>query len=286
MKDFLLTPFLIQTLNAAYHDLFLATQHAHWLAEHIHTTCKDPAQQKNLCHQFLTRIIVDHEPIQYILGSIPFCSIDITLKPPILIPRPETEEWVDALCTQIKHNISTSITILDIGTGSGAIALAIAHAIPNAQVYAVDILAAAVALAQDNKLKNNISNCTIMESNLFEAVKSMSFDLIVSNPPYISASEYATLDASVTKWEDKNALVADANGFAIIQKIIDTAPQFLKVKSPLKTAQIPQLWIEIGYNQGQHIKEYLSQQNNVHAQIKKDYAGNDRIFTVMYQDII
>lgn len=283
MEDFLLTPFLIQKLNNAYQDLFLATQHAHWLAEHIHATCKDPAQKKIICNQLLERIIIDHEPIQYILGSTPFCSVDITLKPPILIPRPETEEWVDALCTQIKHNISTSITILDIGTGSGAIALSIAHAVPQAQVYAVDILPAAVALAQENKIKNNISNCTIMQSDLFEAVKSMSFDLIVSNPPYISAAEYATLDASVTKWEDKNALVADAHGFAIIQKIIDTAPQFLKAESPLKGANIPQLWIEIGYNQGQHIKEYLSQQNRVQAQIKNDYAGNDRVITICYK---
>lgn len=266
-------------LNTKYQNERLSGQHASWIAEVVEQI-PDASERESCCAKMLQRIINDDEPIQYVLGSVPFCGLDLLIEPPILIPRPETEEWVANLISQLSTLNNTPLRILDIGTGSGCIALSLAHAAPNAEVVAVDISETALALANKNGIRNNIKNCTFLNSNLFDVITPEApFDLIVSNPPYISIAEWHTLDQSVKEWEDARALVALDEGTKIIKEIISKAPRFLKKESPLITQNIPRLWIEIGYQQGPLIKKYMTDIGCDTPTIHKDYIGNDRIVT-------
>ena len=185
-------------------------------------------EQKNQLNSIITDLTIHHKPLAYILGFVPFLNLHITVKPPILIPRPETEEWVQNNIAQLKKEGFASGRILDIGTGSGCIALAFAQAFAQASVVASDINPQALELAQHNAKQNNISNITCVHSDLFEKLRqSEKFDLIVSNPPYIARNQLEKMSASVTKWEDHNALFAHDHGLALIKKIITNAQHWL-----------------------------------------------------------
>ena len=122
--------------------------------------------QATLDH-WLDDMIYHHKPIAYILQEVPFGDLSITVRPPILIPRPETEEWVMDLIEKIKLSGARNLRILDMSTGSGCIALAFAHAFPDAQVFAVDISPFSLLLVSENKKKLNLTNVTCIESDLF-----------------------------------------------------------------------------------------------------------------------
>lgn len=169
------------------------------------------------------------------------------------------------------------LTILDLCTGSGCIALAFADAFPHAKVYGTDINEEALELARKNAKHNHISNVTFLHSNLFDAIpKDMQFDLIVANPPYIPDQQWSELELSVKNWEDKNALVAPDNGMALIKKIIEQAPAYLKSNPPLESFPI-QLAIEIDATQGSILSTYLKNHGYTHVGIIKDLEGKDRV---------
>ncbi|MGC2310266.1 MAG: peptide chain release factor N(5)-glutamine methyltransferase [Candidatus Babeliaceae bacterium] len=231
--------------------------------------------QKKLLEQWLHELIEEHKPIQYIYGSVPFLDATILVKPPILIPRPETEEWCFNLIQEIKKLPYKPHKILDLCTGSGCIALALAQAFPFAHMYATDISQQVLDLAQQNAVLNKVTNITWYLSDLFDAVKDEKFDLIVSNPPYIDEIEWEKLDREVKEWEDKGALCAPDHGLALIKKIITQAPQFLNCAS----IKLPQLWIEIGYNQGPAVKALFENAGFNHVIINQDSYGKDRLVT-------
>jgi release factor glutamine methyltransferase len=234
-------------------------------------------QEKNL-QQMIQEHVEKNKPLQYIFGMVPFNDIELFVEPPVLIPRPETEEWVCSLIESLKKLTNKKIKILDIGAGSGAISCALAHAFPEAEVVAVDIAHEALALTQKNIGHNKITNLTILESDLFSNLpEGTKFDLIVSNPPYISSDEYKKLDDAVKDWEDKRALLAEHKGLAIIEKIIQHAPEYLQKNDDLFLHDIPQLSIEIGYKQGAKVKELM--QNALYKKVKviQDLEGKDRI---------
>jgi len=247
---------LSKQLAAAYSDLALCQQYAWWMSEHILERSRTAllaqqkititaAQQQEIA-RWVDLIINQHMPIQYLLGSVPFGDLDILVKAPILIPRPETEEWCLTLIKQIKTNGYQPRTILDLCTGSGCIALACAQAFPEATIYATDINPNAITLAQQNALHNNITNVQFLVSDLYSAVPTtIKFDLIISNPPYIGEHERPTMDRSVTAWEDAKALFADDAGYALIAKIIQQAPAHLNITNAVQ----PQMCLEIGYQQ-------------------------------------
>jgi release factor glutamine methyltransferase len=221
---------------------------------------------------------VEHTmPLQYLIGSVPFGNCTIFVEPPLLIPRPETEEWVYSLSKQLQQLHNKNITILDLCTGSGAIACMLAKELSEAHIYAADIAKKAVVLARKNAAKNGITNITCIQSDLFNALKNKKFDLIVSNPPYISHEEWEKLDPMVREWEDYNALVAPDNGLFLIKKIIDQAPSYLTV-SEMNNSALPQLVIEIGYKQGT-IVQNLMKKYFAKTALFKDYAHNDRLVT-------
>lgn len=275
-------------LTQKFTDPILCQQYANWLLQAI--TQKTELElittqeiewtdyQQAQLDDALDKLINQNMPLAYLLGSMPFAGLDILIHPPILIPRSETEEWVCDLLDEMFSAHNESLTILDLCTGSGCIALAFACAFPNAKVYATDISDAAIELAKLNAKHNQISNVTFLHSNLFDAIpKNLKFDLIVANPPYIPEQQWNTLEPSVKNWEDKNALIAPDAGMALIKKIIDQAPAYLKANEFLEKIISTQLAIEIDATQGDALSTYLKNHGYTHVSIIKDLEGKDRL---------
>lgn len=237
-------------------------------------------QEERLSH-FVNERTVHKKPLQYILGSVPFCDLEILVEPPILIPRPETEEWCAWLIEQLTPLSGKKFTILDIGCGSGCIALALARAFPYASVIGVDIHDKAIQLSEKNKAHNAITNAIFIKSNLYSELTQYknSFDLIVSNPPYIAPEEYKQLDPQVKEWEDKTALMADDEGFAIHKKIVFDAKKYLNQGGSLELRKLPQLVIEFGKGQEEKLKKILFQADFTNVEIHEDLEGVPRWIT-------
>lgn len=236
------------------HDTNLSIHEAWWLLEHICNKTKVQLlgietltkQEQQLLDATLEQITKHHKPLAYIIGSVPFLDLTIKVQPPMLIPRHETEEWVDLLIKRLEPHKHEIHSILDIGTGSGCIAIAIAKAFPKAHIVALDINPKALNLAQDNATSNNIQNVTFLQSDLFGNIPTNHrFDLIISNPPYIDPALQSTLLPEVTNWEDHGALFAPQKGIEIIEKILEKASCFLHNSTTLPT----QLVLEIDYTQ-------------------------------------
>ncbi len=234
-------------------------------------------QEETQLRHWIDKQVLEHMPLQYLIGSTQFLGLEILVRPPVLIPRPETEQWVDELIEQFK-SISAPLTLLDLCTGSGCIALALAKALPTSQIYAIDIAPESIALAEENKKLNKLMNVRFLQSDLFSSIEeTIKFDLITANPPYISKSEWQTLEERVKRWESAQALIGGATGLAVIKKIIDQAPAYLKKDSPLLQHKIPQLVIEIGHNQGSLVKKLAEDAQYCTILIDKDYQGHDRV---------
>jgi len=277
-------------LKKRYQDPTLRNQYAWWMLEKITNKKKSELialefinltqEQIVTLEKWIEKQVVEHMPLQYLLGSVPFDDIEILVEPPVLIPRPETEEMCYHVLEMLKKLNNKNISILDIGTGSGCIALTLAKALPKSTIYATDISQKAIDLAQKNAKNNNIDNVKFLKSDLYENIKkNITFDLIISNPPYISADEWKSLDNSVTKWEDPKALVARDEGLAIIEKIISLAPQFIKSNDEFKNKKIPQLIIEIGYKQGVDVAKLFEKAGFANIKIEQDIENKDRFVT-------
>ena len=231
---------------------------------------------------WLTEHIEQHKPLAYIIGSIPFCDLSIKIEPPLLIPRPETEEWVLHFINEVRNAGIATFSLLDLCTGSGCIALAVANAFPKATIFASDINPHALACAQENAKRNDITNVTFMPSDLFAAFNDKHFDFIVANPPYISYQEKDSLEPSVREWESPQALFADDHGYALIKKIITQAPHYFTLSESIKHSMLPMICIEIGYQQGSVVSTHMKQHGYTDVQIRTDYAGHDRVVCGRY----
>lgn len=277
---------LTQQLLPAYGEQHIAQHNAWFLLEYLtqksratliaHPELQLTSAQENQLKTWVKEVIQDNKPIQYILGTVPFLDLTIKVRPPVLIPRPETEEWCAVLIEKLR-SCGHQFTMLDLCTGSGCIALALAQAFPKSSVYASDISPQALELAQENAHLNNITNVTFVHSDLYKAIPHQRFDLIVANPPYITPEEYRSLDASVTQWEDKKALVSDENGLHIIHEIIKNAPDFLQTTGH----PCPQLWIEIGYKQADSVSN-LFKKYGFEPHVLHDMYDNDRVITGIF----
>lgn len=173
-----------------------------------------------------------NKPLAYIIGHTTFANLQILTREPILIPRQETEEWCLGLIETCNDLKIKPLKILDIGTGTGCLALALKSYFPNAKVTACDINNQALLLAQENADINRL-NINLVNSNVWTNINDKQFDLIVSNPPYIANHEYFNLKPSVLEFEDKHALTCDDNGLAIIKKIIKNALDYLSANGLL-----------------------------------------------------
>ncbi len=197
-----------------------------------------------LLEEWVDQRVLQKKPLQYILGFVPFAGHEFIVRPPVLIPRPETEEWVLWLIDLYKKAQAKPLRILDLCTGSGCIGLTLAAAFPDALVDCVDIASEPLDLVHDNSKILGLSNIRIVQSDCFDSLGGQQYDLIVANPPYLTPKEYNDLPSDVKAWEDERALVDYDAGLGVYKKIAEQAPLFLN--PDVKQGQLPCLIVELG----------------------------------------
>lgn len=205
------------------------------------------------------------EPVAYLTGEREFWSLSLTVSPDTLIPRPDSEVLVEQALARLPAD---PCEVLDLGTGTGAIALALASERPDCHVTGVDRIPAAVALAQHNASKLALPNTGFLQSHWFSALEGQQFALIVSNPPYIDADDHHLAQGDV-RFEPASALVAGEQGLADIRVIAAEAGRYLQDSG--------WLLLEHGWQQGEQVRKIL-RENSFHAvETCQDYGGNDRV---------
>ena len=210
----------------------------------------------------------NYEPIQYVIGRESFCGMTFEVNPHVLIPRPETQELVDWIVGD--YNAATSCRLLDIGTGSGCIAVSLAKKIPQAEVQAWDISEGALEVARQNANMNGVSVDFRLQDVLKVEVSSPSFEVIVSNPPYITEQEKDEMEANVLEWEPHTALfVPDADPLLFYRKIAQLGVNLLMPRGAL--------YFEINRAYGSETVAMLRDLGYQQIDLKKDMFGNERM---------
>jgi len=234
-----------------------------WLLAH-----ENDALQANIHAVFEALLLrrLQGEPIAYILGQREFYGLDLIVTPDTLIPRPDTETLVEAALAKIPADSNGSV--LDLGTGTGAVALAIAKHRPQANVIAVDASRGALDVARKNASALAIPNVQCLLSNWFTALQGERFDVIVSNPPYIEQNDQHLTQGDL-RFEPISALASGADGLDDIRQIIGDCLIHLK----------PQGWLmlEHGYNQAELVADLMANNGLVDIETIKDLGGNDRV---------
>ena len=216
-------------------------------------------------------------PVAYITEKKEFMSLEFKVKEGVLIPRPDTENLVETVIEYCRQNQLQQPQIIDVGTGSGAIAVSLAHYLSEAKVVGVDLSAQALKVARENMQKHELSErMSILKSDLLaEFIKReiRGIDIIVSNPPYISEAEMEKLPPEVKK-EPETALEAGEDGLAYYRRLIPQAEKVLKKGG--------KLFLEIGYQQAEAVKNIFNEHWSA-VEVKKDYSENDRIVSAIFE---
>lgn len=225
------------------------------------------ADDIELLKEIQSQLLV-HRPAQYIIGSAEFHGHSFKVDERVLIPRPETEELVDLI---LSENPNTNIKVLDIGTGSGAIALSLAIDRDNWQVTASDISSNALELVQENAEVIDVA-IDFVQSDCFQEITGK-YDIIVSNPPYISETDREEVGLNVLTSEPHLALFAVEDGYAVYRKIAENAQKHLTEKG--------KIYLEIGYKQGEYVKKlFESAFPKMRIRVLQDQFGKDRMVVV------
>jgi len=206
------------------------------------------------------------EPVAYILGQQGFWNIDLEVATHTLIPRPETEMLVETALELLPSAIPHRL--LDLGTGTGAIALSLAKDRPQWTVTAVDRVEEAVELAERNRQRLHLDNAHVMRSHWFSAVEGQRFDLILSNPPYIASNDPHLVEGDV-RFEPSSALVSGTDGLDDLRLIVSQAPAHLEAGG--------WLLLEHGYDQGSAVRELLNRHGFEQIQTRRDLGDHERI---------
>lgn len=217
------------------------------------------------------------EPCQQILGSASFCGLEIAVNRNVLVPRPETELLAEHGWKFLSALASSPSVALDFGTGSGCIALALAANCPSALVHALDISEAALSAARENAARNKLSDRVQFHlSDGFAALpEGRRFDLIISNPPYIAASEIASLEPEVRDFEPRLALDGGTDGFDFFRRLAREAGAFLKRGG--------KLMLEFGDAQAAALREILEKQNWIVEAVLEDYTRRPRVMIAQWK---
>jgi release factor glutamine methyltransferase len=209
------------------------------------------------------------EPLAYIIGHKEFWSLDFEVTPAVLIPRPETEVAVEAALAILRVRGPEAMSICDVGTGSGCIAIALAHALSSASVVAADVSRAALEVAERNATRHGVRDrIDFVQSDLLAAVRGRHFDLIISNPPYVAAEEMAVLEPEPRR-EPELALNGGPGGLECIRWLLAEAAEAL----------VPGGWLvmEIGADQATVVQTMAAVDGYSSARIAPDYAGAPRV---------
>ena len=225
---------------------------------------KQITRYHNLIRRRLERI-----PVAYLTGHKEFMGLNFAVTPDVLIPRPDTEILAQGVIEHLQ-SYNRKIKMADLGTGSGAICVSILKFVENVEVAAVDISKKALEIAQFNAEKFNVEDkITFYEGNLFEPLEGQSFDVIVSNPPYISAKDFEKLQIEV-KGEPRLALDGGTDGLKFYRQIVSEAPKFLTADGFLA--------MELGFNHSEPVRHLIEDSGNFkHIQIWKDLARIERV---------
>jgi len=229
----------------------------------------EPEQQAAFDRLFERRIA--GEPVAHLTGNREFWSLPLKVNRSTLIPRPDTEVLVEAV---LELRPQESLRALDLGTGTGAIALALATEKPHWQLLAVDKMPAAVALAEENRQQLGLANVQVRQSDWFDGVPPQHFDVIVSNPPYIDAQDPHLREGDV-RFEPRSALVADEQGLADIRQIAAQARSYLAADGLLL--------VEHGWQQAKAVRKIFAEAGYRDVATRLDYAGRERL-TLGYLD--
>jgi release factor glutamine methyltransferase len=243
---------MLHALGRAMHDRA-------WLITHDDEALSEPAA---LTFQSLCKRRLNGEPLAYIVGSKPFFGLDLQVDNRVLVPRPDTETLVGWALTFDTAN--SMLKVLDMGTGSGAIALALKSVRPDWQVTALDASADALAVAQSNAKRLNL-NINFLQSSWFDALKDSKFNIIVSNPPYIVEGDW---HMAALAHEPKQALTSGVDGLDDIRQIVHQAPEFLTSGG--------WLLLEHGFDQAAAVSDLLAQCGFKQVQSRQDLAGIER----------
>jgi release factor glutamine methyltransferase len=207
------------------------------------------------------------EPIQYVTGEAAFYGLTFAVNRDVLIPRPETELLVEAVVKRAKPDA----TILDVGTGSGCIAVTLAKQLPAARIFAVDASAAALAVARANARRHGVEkNARFLQGDLLEAFSdNVGADVIVSNPPYIARGDWATLPKEVRDFEPVPALVAGEDGLEVIRRLVKTAKRVLAASGLVA--------LEIGAGQRAAVERLFRDHSYGAVEVMNDLQGHERV---------
>lgn len=242
-------------------ELLGVSQMAFYLKDDIPLTAEQETQLQNAIER-----LKKQEPIQYILGYSDFCGLRFKVTPATLIPRPETSELVEWIASEANGNES----ILDIGTGSGCIAVSLAHKLPQSKVTAWDISNDALAVAAENSKANGCAVAFEEVDILAYKPRGEQFDIIVSNPPYIKENEKPAMHSNVLDWEPHTALfVPDSDPLLFYRAIAEKGMQILKPGG--------RLYFEINRAHGKETMEMLVSLGYTEIELRKDFAENDRM---------
>lgn len=222
--------------------------------------------------EFLKRRSMN-EPLQYILGTVEFYGLEFLVDKSVLIPRPETEILVETVIESCKNR--NNVSVLDVGTGSGNIAISIAKHIPYAEITAIDSSTEAIRLAKENEIKNDLKDTIMFRVidifDLNSEFQLKEYDAIVSNPPYIPEHEFETLAPELRVYEPKSALTDYADGYNFYRKIISCTDSLLKTGG--------QVFFELGAGQSEKVKQMLLDKNFSELKIRTDYLNIERVIS-------
>lgn len=246
----------------------------------LYTDYQRPLQARELDRfRDLVRRAADHEPIAYLTGRAHFYNLEFHVTRDVLIPRPDTETLVEQAIAHARRTPGLETPrVLDLCTGSGCVAAALAQQLPGATIVAADISAAACAVARDNLARLGLSErATVLQGDLFEALRGTAdaapFDLIVANPPYIASAALAALDRCVRDFEPSLALDGGLDGLALHRRILDEAADRLLPRG--------RVLLEIAFDQAQAARDLLATRPRYRdARILRDHGGNDRVLSV------
>lgn len=218
---------------------------------------------------FAVKDLLKNKPIQYIIGETEFCDLKFKVNENVLIPRPETSELVRLIANI--HQPSATSNILDIGTGSGCIAISLAKMIPQSNVYALDISEKALDVAKENAINNNV-NITFIQDDILTKTQTLTqtkFDIIVSNPPYVRELEKVDMHNNILQWEPHNALfVSDEDPLIFYRSILEFSKKHLKENG--------EIWFEINEYLGKEMKALCEEVGLSNIEIYKDFRDKER----------
>lgn len=255
-------------LNAELLAVYLKGQ---WKRSDIARYLQDPlTPEEEVQYEHLVKRRLAHQPLQYITGETEFFGLRLYSSPAALIPRPDTEVLVEVALEEIALLLKHDVRILDIGTGSGAIILALASRLQQSECIGIDISDDALVLAERNKERLGLTNVTFVNKNIFDDIGLGSFDVVVSNPPYISTDEMRLLGKEVIDYEPRIALTDEADGLTFYKEIVNKA-----VSSLLKEGGL--LLFEVGYDASCHVASLMKNAGFQDVKLINDLSGIGRV---------